>query len=613
MRKFLLLSVVACCLVSGGVTLTQRPALAVDHGAVVTNAGDAGGSSGAVCPDPTLCTLRHAIEIANLDPDPGTFEIVFDPEVFPTDGPVAISVGNTPLPTISREDVSIDATGAGVTIENGSSALSTAQNGLTATGDGFSLRNVHIHGFSASCVAATGQDSTIGAAGAGNVVGGCASGIAVAGSGSTIAGNIVGFTLSGAFDSIQTGIIVSAGNVTVGGPPSTVGAGNIIGFADAAIFVGAGAGPAFSSVLIEGNTIGSRPNGEAAAVGVGVVLSQPSGLSKVTRNAFANAQTGIQVRADQTTSVVRNTFELNTFEDIGGLAIDLGADQIRNPNDDGDIDLGPNNFLNHPLISRATQLSVTGTACAGCEVQLYLADHRPGGLTDYGRIPIPSGAAVADITGSFQISNPAASAGDWLIALVTDPEGNTSEFGPPTRVGSGAVLCGNVHLEAGWNHVGYFGSETVALLDSFGADPGGSITAIFRTVDGTSEWQRWFKGTAADRTLNTVQPGESYWFYATSPVTLAGGFSVSFPVPVELKAGNNDLTYLGASAHVLDALSSLGGAFRGLYRYDAASGTWERFGNPNVPAWAQDFTTMDACGTYQIQLDAPATLVPLQP
>ncbi|MGE0598351.1 MAG: hypothetical protein AB7J35_00820 [Dehalococcoidia bacterium] len=615
MRGLLLLAIVGMTLAFGPAVRGNRPALAltVEHGVVVTNPGDVAGGSGAVCPDPAFCTLRHAIEVANLDAEPGTFEIRFDPDVFPSDAPVAITVGSSPLPTISREDVSIDGLGAGVAIVGTSGALSAAQNGITATAAKFSLRNLQIRSFSASCVAATGEGAQIGGIGAGNVLGGCANGVAVAGTNSTIAGNLVGFTPAGGADPVQTGVIVSAGSAKVGGPVSPAGAGNVIGFSDVGVFVGAGAGPAFTGVVIEGNTIGKRPNGEAAAVGVGVMLSQPSGLTAVRSNSIANSQTGIQVRPDQATSVVRNSFKFNTFEAIDGLAIDLGADGVRDANDEGDLDAGPNNLLNHPLITRATQLSVTGTACAGCEVQLYLADHEPGGATDFGTVPIPLGLATADGTGSFQVSNPAASASDWLVALATDPDGNTSEFGPPARIGSGAVLCGNVQLQAGWNHVGYFGSDTVALLDTFPVDPEGSITAIFRTIDGTDEWQRWYRGTAAERTLNTVQPGESYWFYATSPVTLAGGFSVSFPVPVELKAGNNDLTYLGATAHVLDALSSLGGAFKGLYRYNAATGSWDRFGDPGVPAWAQDFTTLEACGTYQVELDAPATLIPLQP
>lgn len=588
------------------------PVHAANPGVTVTSNEDAGGNAGAVCPDVALCTLRRAIEVANVDATPVEFTIQFAADVFPPGDPATILVGTTALPTISRASVTIDGSGAGVVIEGTSVSLSTTMNGITATGAGFSLRSVQVRGFSASCVAVTGANARIGAAGAGITVGGCASGIAVSGNGSKVSGNAIGFTSAGAADLVQTGIVVSAGSVVVGGPAA--GAGNIFGFADAGIFVGAGAGGAFTGVDIERNTIGRRPNSEPAPVGVGVVLAQPSGVTDVVANAIHNASTGIQVRADSGgVSVVRNRFTGNTFEAISGMAIDLGADGIRNPNDEGDGDTGPNMSVNHPLITHATQTSVSGNACANCKVEIYVAHHEPGGDKDYGQSPLPAGTAVANAQGEFQVTNPAASAGDWLVALATDSDGNTSEFGPPARVGSGAILCGNVELQPGWNHAGYFGSSTIALLNDFAADPGGAVTAIFRTVDGASQWQHWFKGAASDRTLATVEPGESYWFYANGPVTLPGGFSVSFPVPVQLQAGMNDFTYLGATADVLDALASLDGAFTDLYRYNATTGHWQRFGDPSVPGWARDFTTLEACGTYQLRVDAPATLIPLQP
>jgi hypothetical protein len=244
---------------------------------------------------------------------------------------------------------------------------------------------------------------------------------------------------------------------------------------------------------------------------------------------------------------------------------------------------------------------------------MYRAAHEPGGERDFGTTPISNGTVVADPQGAFVIENPAAAPGEWLVGVSTDPDGNTSEFGPPSRVGAGAVLCGNVQLRAGWNHVGYFGPEPVALLNSFTPDPAGSVTAIYRAIDGSNEYERWFSTTLLGRTLQTVHPGETYWFFATEPVTLPGGFSLSFPLPVQLKAGWNDFAYLGASAAVADALISLGGQFEDLYRFDPESGRWLRFGDGSAPAWAVAFDQLEACGVYQVRLDEPATLVPLQP
>ena len=136
---------------------------------------------------------------------------------------------------------------------------------------------------------------------------------------------------------------------------------------------------------------------------------------------------------------------------------------------------------------------------------------------------------------------------------------------------------------------------------------------MYRYVDGTGSFERWFSTTTVGRTLTNVEPGESYWIFAEAAATLPGGFSLSFPLPVSLKAGWNDFVYLGATATAADALSSLGGNYGDIYRYDTASGTWLKHGGGEVPSWAQDFETVEACGVYQVRMDAPATLMPLQP
>src|SRR5690606_21166692 len=135
--------------------------------------------------------------------------------------------------------------------------------------------------------------------------------------------------------------------------------------------------------------------------------------------------------------------------------------------DDGDGDIGPNAWLNHPLITRATQSRIEGTACAGCEVQVYAAVHLPGGIGDFGSLPLPVGTITANAGGTFAVDSPPVSPGEWVIALAIDADGNTSEFGPANRVGAGAVQCGNLDLRAGWNHVGFFGPQTVILGDTF--------------------------------------------------------------------------------------------------------------------------------------------------
>jgi hypothetical protein len=81
---------------------------------VVNNAGD---DSAAECPHETACTLRKAIELINADPGEGPYTITFDPNVFDIDNPDPIALLDAPLPTIPRADVTIDGTGAAVSID----------------------------------------------------------------------------------------------------------------------------------------------------------------------------------------------------------------------------------------------------------------------------------------------------------------------------------------------------------------------------------------------------------------------------------------------------------------------------------------------------------------
>lgn len=81
---------------------------------------------------------------------------------------------------------------------------------------------------------------------------------------------------------------------------------------------------------------------------------------------------------------------------------------------------------------------------------------------------------------------------------------------------------------------------------------------------------------------------------------------------MQLKAGWNDFVYLGATATAADALGSRR-RVQSLFRYDAATGEVPRYGDNGIPAWARDFDQVEARGVYQVHLDGPATLLPLQP
>jgi hypothetical protein len=623
MRSVLVAAIatVASLLVSPG-WQPLTPASAAGLSIEVTSTADTNPTGGPLCPDAVRCTLRQAILTVNADATADPYAITFSTAAFPKATPAAIMVGNTALPSLTRANVTIDATDSGVNIVSGSTSLTTTQNGLVVSGDGAIVRGLAISGFSAICLLVSGQAATVGGDGAlgeGNTVGGCPTGIAVRGPNSNVSGNLVGFTTSGDPAPVDAGIAVAASNVLVGRDTGPAGHANRVGNASIGIYVGDDVAPAFVLARVLRNIIGRAPSGDPAPLAVGVKLAQPSNGTAVTANTIANAITGIGISADSNgVSVVNNRLTSNTFEAIGALAIDLNSDGVANPGDDGDVDEGANTLLNPPLITRAVQSKLTGSAgaaCAGCTVQLYLAQHTPGSPHDYGTTPLPAGTVSAGAGGAFSMDNPPVTPGQWLTATVTDTAGNTSEFGPSTRVGAGAVQCGNTTLSTGWNHVGFFGPETVSLSEVFAADPSGHVAAIYHLVDGSSEFERWFTGTATGRTLFTVEPGETYWMLADGPLTLAGGFSLSFPLPVQLKTGWNDFVYIGGSADVRDAMATLGGKYRDLYRFvpDATGGHWAVLGDDATPTWARELSAVEACASYQVFVDQPLTLVPIQP
>ncbi len=592
------------------------PASVAATGAItVTSASDAGGPG--LCPHETDCTLRAAIEAANADVSDGAFTITFDPGVFEMETPATILVGLSPLPPIARDGTIVDASDVGVRIRHADPSLSGSANGIHIAGADVSILGLHIAGFPASCILIEGPRATVGgdrSLGRGNRLANCATGIAVYGSSASAFGNVLLRPDSQSPRAFEIGIEVAASLAMIGPTLPNPVLSNYIGDAEAGVVVVGSAINPVAGVAIDHNVIGRTAAGSLAPVGVGVALRAWSSGTFVRDNVIANAGAGITIAAvDSGPPVTGNRLSGNSFLAIQGMAIDLGADGVRNPNDDGDEDTGPNTRLNHPLVTRATQSRIEGTACAGCEVQLYAAFHVPGGAEDYGSTPLPGGVTTTDAGGNFAVDSPPVSPGEWVTAITIDAAGNTSEFGPSSRVGAGAVQCGNLELRPGWNHVGYFGPQTVILGDAFSADPGGGVTAIYRAIDGSMNYERWFKESVVGRTLSVVQPGESYWMFASQPVTLAGGFSVSFPIPVELAAGWNDFVYVGATADIADALAGLRGSYRDLYAYDTEGDRFLRYGNTDVPEWAQEFGLLAACSTYQVFMLAPATLVPLQP
>jgi hypothetical protein len=217
----------------------------------------------------------------------------------------------------------------------------------------------------------------------------------------------------------------------------TVIAGNVIGNnLDGGIKVNSGS----QGTRIENNRIGISTTGVAIPNGLyGVQIEAgPTGgtgtgstIGSIDTtvgpgNLITANETGVHIVDDDT---LRNTVTRNSIFANEGLGIDLQPFGV-NQNDAGDADTGANTKLNWPVLTGATPESVTGTACAGCRVEIFVADTTNTDGTDpgaYGEGRTLAGEGDADENGNFTIAVTGA-AGKVVTATATDADGNTSEF-----------------------------------------------------------------------------------------------------------------------------------------------------------------------------------------
>ncbi len=607
-------AILGCALIALGGSAANRlatPAHAEEVLITVTSPLDDTGDDVPACPSDTLCTLRQALETANADASNDPVRIIFDPAVFDPDDPPTIEIADARLPTLSRPGVIIDGSMASVMLR-GQSLTGPEAIGISIDGAASGVIGLAIRDFAAACVVLNGDGAFAGepSQDGRNRLDDCAIGVLATGVGAVVGGDTIGLDPADLdLPVMQTGIVAAAAGVIVGTTEAAITPYNAIGNVTVGVSIGRGAGDEFAGVAVQHNLIGATYEHTDAPVTTGVLVDHPSIGSQVTDNAIHNATTGIAVAADsEGLSSTGNILGLNTFDALGGLAIDLGADGLRNPNDDGDLDTGPNTLLNSPVVSTSTQAVIAGTSCPGCRVLLYGVHHTAGGEGDYPLDPIIGGDVFADDEGTFAVASPLVSPGDWLMAITMDAEGNTSEFSGSFYLGAGTAQCGNVSLHSGWNFAGYFGGT--ASLDSGVLSD--QILSVHELIGGS--YASWFPDGPSN--LAFLQTGEPYWFYSTGDETLAGGVSLSTGLPVALSTGWNDFVYIGAPVSVADALASLGDSWTALYRFENSGetpGKWRSYGGPDTPAFAHAFEMMEPCTAFRILMTSDQAFVPLEP
>jgi CSLREA domain-containing protein len=280
--------------------------------------------------------------------------------------------------------------------------------------------------------------------GARNVISGNdGQGVAILGNdGNKITGNYVGTDATGTKDLGNTyhGVYIDYGkDNTIGG--TTAGERNVISAnnGNGVLIEGAGA----TGNKVTGNYVGTDKNGVAPLGNSanGVYITAPNntigGVTAAGRNTIsANAGSGVSIYGAGATG---NRILQNSIFSNGGLGIDLGDDGPTT-NDTGDVDTGPNNLQNKPVLSSARS-SATSTTVRGTlnstpnKTFVVRFFSNPSG--DEGRTFIGQKSVTTDASGNatFTFSpTQRVGLGRTVTATTTSPVGNTSEFSAPRSV-----------------------------------------------------------------------------------------------------------------------------------------------------------------------------------
>ncbi|CAN5170378.1 hypothetical protein BH23CHL1_BH23CHL1_04640 [soil metagenome] len=190
------------------------------------------------------------------------------------------------------------------------------------------------------------------------------------------------------------------------------------------------------------NWIGVTPDGTAIPNPIGILVNGQG--NQIGPGNVISRNTGAGVQLDYVDSDF-NTITRNSIYGNGGLGIDLAPKGVT-PNDANDADSGPNQNLNFPVLENAGTGQVTGTACGGCQIEIFIADRA---ATAYGQGKTFVGAAMANADGTFAVPVTGVSGGLVVTSTATDSDGNTSEFSLNKTVsGSATVSAAPANLTA---------------------------------------------------------------------------------------------------------------------------------------------------------------------
>ena len=307
---------------------------------------------------------------------------------------------------------------------SGGMALGNEENGILIYGGGDNLvggtaagegNTISANGFSGVELA----DATSGNQVAGNFIGTDSTGTMAMG------GQLAGFNIHGTTNNLIGGTTSASRNIISGNFLSGL-----------RLWDGA------SGNRIQGNHIGTDVTGTMVLGNDGQGILFEDASDNQIGGATASAGNIIAFNLDTGVSIVsgsRNLIRNNSIFANGGLGIDLGANGVT-ANDPGDADIGANGLQNYPVLDQVLANADGGTTIRGSLVSAASATFSIEFLSNTACDPSGYGegqgiigliSVNTDATGSnyfvvmFTNTVPA---GNFVTALATDANGNTSEF-----------------------------------------------------------------------------------------------------------------------------------------------------------------------------------------
>ncbi|QBB69424.1 hypothetical protein ELE36_02990 [Pseudolysobacter antarcticus] len=395
-----------------------------------------------------------------------------------------ISVGNSLAGNVisgnSGSGISIDAPAQNISVLRNMIGLNTA--GTASLGNqGYGIRAVG------------GGGIVIGQPGSGNTISGNKRGVNLeaAVTAAKVQSNVIGLSAnqSAAIGNNENGIGIQGANNQIGGTAANTG--NVIA---ANSYYGISLyGPGATGNHIEGNSIGTN----AASTGIfpnqfGIVIYGANGnfiggTAAGAGNVIANnSNNGIYLWFG-----AQNRFLGNRIYANQRLGIDLDP-QGPLPNDTLDVDHGPNEGQNYPVVTLATQLanavSVQGQLSslrnANFRIEYFLS--ATCDITGMGQAEqfLGSSNVLTDVNGIAAISAslPSNPVSGFITTTATSADGNTSEFSPCIAIGPASAGEFNIATPVqAYEDVALF---KVAIVRSHGLS--GIASVKFNTADGTA-------------------------------------------------------------------------------------------------------------------------------